>query len=239
MIKKNKHIKIGIVIPAANESPTINDFYKALQKEINKLDRKITIYFVVDTVSQDDTLKKLRLISKKNKNVNVIFEPKNRNVVDAYVKGFKEAISDNCEYIIEMDSGFSHKPEELNNIISAMDQGFDCVFGFRPLTSIKYNVPLLRRIYSAGGTILANILLGMDYKDATSGFIGYKKSILQKLIRIPLKSTGHFWHTEIRYRAKNYNYKEIPITYDFPSRSVRKQVLINSFQTLFYLTKNR
>jgi len=239
MKNKLRKEKIGIVIPAANESETIEAFCLDLIKNIHRLKINAKVFIVVDNASKDNTKSILEKIVKKYKLIKLVYEPKNRNVVDAYVRGYREAIKYKCDFIIEMDSGFSHLPSELHKFIQGYKEGYDCVFGIRPLWSINYKVPLKRRIFSLGGTILSNLLLGTSYKDMTSGYEGFRREILEQILRESLKSSGHFWHTEIKYRAKDFHYKEVPITYKFPTPRVKLNSIYNSFIILFYLATDR
>jgi dolichol-phosphate mannosyltransferase len=231
--------KIGVVVPVANESENIILFCNELLKNIKNLKINASVFFVVDNVSTDNTKELLLTFAKKHIQIKVIYEPKNKNVVDAYVRGFKEAIKYNCDFIIEMDSGFSHLPQELYKFVQGYKEGYDCVFGVRPLWSFKYNVPFHRRIYSLGGTILSNSLLGTHFIDMTSGYEGFKKEVLKELIKEPLKSIGHFYQTELRFKARNYRYKEVNITYNNPTPRVKWKYIYNAFETLFLLASSK
>jgi dolichol-phosphate mannosyltransferase len=231
--------RIAIISPAANEEATIKQFVLTLLTEIKKLKIHATIFIIVDNASTDNTIPIVKQLSKKHKDIELLYEPKNRNVVDAYIRGFHEAVRLNYDYIIEMDCGFSHLPSELTTIIIALGKGYECVFGIRPLTSLSYSVPFIRRVYSLGGTVLSNFLLGMHYKDTTSGFNGYQGKVLKKLITTPFASTGNFWHTELRYRARHSRYTEVMITYTAPSNRVNRMTIANSFSVLFTLSWKR
>ena len=228
---KLKREKIGIVIPAANESKSIEALSWDLIKNINRLKINAKVFFVVDLSSQDDTRQILETIAKKSPNISVIFEPKNKNVADARIRGFKEAISQNCDFIIEMDCGFSHLPSELWKFIEGYREGYDCVLGVRNLWSKNYKVPLYRRVYSIGGTILSNILLGTNMSDTTSGYEGFRKKVLETVIKSHILSTDHFFQTEIRYRVKDFNNKEVFRTYTSPTPRIGRSSLYNSFAT--------
>lgn len=239
---KHKNIarkKIAIVIPAANEEPTIKKFVTAMLKEIKRLRLRATIFFITDDVSKDHTRSILEKISKLNRQIVHIYEPRNKNVVDAYVRGYKEALRKKYDYIIEMDCGFSHLPKDLHKFIQGFSEGYDCVLGVRPLWSLSYKVPFKRRAFSLGGTILGNVLLGTHFSDMTSGYEGFTKNVAKKIFAKKLHATGHFFQTEVRFMASKYTYKEVPVTYNFPSPRVNSNSIRNSFTTLFYLTRKR
>jgi len=236
MIKNKNNGKIAVVIPAANESKSIISFCQELLKNIKSLKINAGVFFVVDNISKDNTRELLQDFAKKHEEINVVFEPKNKNVVDAYVRGFREAIKLNYDFIIEMDCGFSHLPQELYKFIQGYNEGYDCVFGVRPLWSLSYDSPLHRRVYSLGGTMLSNFLLGTHFTDMTSGYEGFRKEVLKDLLKKPLKSIGHFYQTELRFRAKNFRYKEVNITYNNPTPRVKWKYIYNAFETLLFLT---
>ena len=235
MYKKKVNEKIGIVIPAANESKTIESLCNDLFKHINSLKIKSEVFIVLDRASRDNTLEILQKMASKYKSLHIIYEPKNRHLADARIKGFLEAIKQNCDFIIEMDCGFSHLPEELYKFIHGFREGYDCVFGIRPLWSLRYHVPLYRRIYSLGGTILSNLLLGTHFVDMTSGYEGFRKEVLEQILKDPILSTDHFFQTEVRFKARNFRYKEVYITYSSPTPRVKWSSVYNSFETLFFL----
>jgi len=244
MVKRNKKymndkFSYAIVIPVANEADNIKIFYKELLRQLTKIKINFKIYFVTDNVSKDGTVQILKKLSTNNYKVSVIFEPKNQNVVDAYVRGFNQAIKEKNDYVIEMDAGFSHQPREILKFVKKLRKGYDCVFGTRPLMSHKYKISIKRRIFSLGGTILSNFLLGTKLPDATSGFEAFKSSILSEILKKQLMSKGHFFQTEIRYRAKSYNISTVNIHYSFPSNSVSRKSLLNSIYVLFAIFLNR
>ena len=61
------------------------------------------VYFIVDNVSKDKTLELCREAGEKDPRFNTIWAPENRNVVDAYMRGLKEAVDEGHEIIIEIE----------------------------------------------------------------------------------------------------------------------------------------
>ena len=102
----------AVVVPMANEQ---NDFYPFIDSLTNVLDKLKcgAVYFVVDRVSTDKTLELCQNLSASDSRYITIWAPENRNVVDAYIRGYKEALKDKYEYIVEMDAGLSHDPKAL------------------------------------------------------------------------------------------------------------------------------
>jgi dolichol-phosphate mannosyltransferase len=90
-----------------------------------------TVYLVVDNVSKDNTLELCRNLSNEDSRFVTVWSPENKNVVDAYLAGYRTAINHIHEYIIEMDAGLSHDPNALPAFLEALSEGYDCVFGSR------------------------------------------------------------------------------------------------------------
>src|SRR5712692_2687848 len=111
---QSANIDLGIVCPMANESGTaiqfVNDVLRQCQSESL---RSVTFFAVLDHASKDGTLELLRDLAKRQTQLRVIWAPQNRSVVDAYIRGYREAINSGCDWILEIDAGYSHQPSEI------------------------------------------------------------------------------------------------------------------------------
>jgi dolichol-phosphate mannosyltransferase len=224
----------ALIIPMANEEVEFNPFVSALKHSIDNLPGG-NIYFVVDTVSKDNTLLLCQSLSKTDNRFLTVWAPENRNVVDAYIRGYKEALNSSAEYIIEMDAGLSHNPESLKDFLKYLSEGYDCVFGSRFIKGGSMgDSPAKRQTLSKGGTILANLLLGTKLHDMTSGYQGFQRHVVEKFTEYSLISQAHFYQTELRYLLRKYNCLEIPIHYSAPSPRVSKKAILNAIESLLY-----
>jgi len=222
----------------ANESDEFNPFVSDLISMLDKLECG-TIYFIVDNVSLDNTLELCKDLSSKDSRFVAVWAPENRNVVDAYMRGYQEALKNNHEYIIEMDAGSSHDPKALPMFLRVLNEGNECAFGSRFINGGSiWDSSWKRTMLSKTGTIIANILLGTRMYDMTSGYQGFHTSIVEKFLRYKLLSEAHFYQTELRYLLRRTRYAEIPIHYRAPTPSVNRKAIRNSFDVLlhyFYL----
>ncbi len=224
----------AIIIPMANEEDDFESFVSILRDTLDRIGSG-SVYFVVDKVSKDRTLELCRNLSKTDNRFNTIWAPENRNVVDAYIRGYREAYTDGFEYIIEMDGGLSHDPRALPMFLRVLNEGNECAFGSRFINGGSICESNWKRTFlSRSGTILANFLLGTKLKDMTSGYQGFHRRIVQCFINYPLLSKAHFYQTEIRYLLRKTRYAEVPIHYRAPSPRVSQKAIRNSFAVLFY-----
>ncbi len=224
----------AVVIPMANEGAEFDAFVSSLTNVLDNL-KCGSIYFVVDNVSTDNTLELCKTLSAKDKRFNTVWSPENKNVVDAYMRGYKEALKNRHEFIIEMDAGLSHDPKALPGFLKALNEGKECVFGSRFINGGSiYESTWKRTFLSRIGTVLSNILLGTRMHDMTSGYQGFHARVAEKFVTYKLLSTAHFYQTELRYLLRKTCYSEIPIHYKAPSPSVSGKAIYNSFVVLFH-----
>jgi dolichol-phosphate mannosyltransferase len=218
----------------ANEA---NDFYSFISSLRTELDTLETgkVYLVVDSVSKDNTLELCENLSATDNRFITVWAPDNRNVVDAYLAGYKEAFRNKHRYIIEMDAGLSHNPEALPLFLQALSEGYDCAFGSRFIAGGSICDSNWKRYFlSKCGTILSNLLLGSNMRDMTSGYQGFHANIVGEFLDYELLSKAHFYQTELRYLLRKTHYKEIPIHYKAPSPSISKKAIYNSLSVLFH-----
>jgi len=227
-------MNFAIIIPMANEAGDFHPFVDEMMKMVDSL-RSGTVYFICDCVSSDNTLELCRDLSAKDGRFITVWSPENRNLVDAYVKGYRTAYKNGHEIIIEMDAGLSHDPRAIPMFLRVLNEGNECAFGSRFINGGSIQQSSYKRIFlSKFGTILSNILLGTKMYDMTSGFQGFHASVVKQFIDYPFLSKAHFYQTELRYLLRKKRYAEIPIHYRAPSPRVSRNAIVNSISVLFF-----
>ncbi len=222
-------------MPVANEEATMG---AVIDKILSLPYDNLSLYPVVDDYSKDRTAEIIKSYEHTGR-VKCIYFPESTGVISCYLEGYKRALEDGAEQIIEMDGGGSHKPEEIPQFIEKLDEGYECVFGSRFVEGGGINSqPLYRRFLSSGGTILSNAVLGTKLKDMTSGFEAFKAEILEGMNLDQILSTGHMYQTEMRYYCRNYKYIEVPIHYTGSSSSLKLKSVTEALKILFMLKKN-
>lgn len=226
--------KIAIIMPVANEEETIENTIK----EVTSLPyENLCLYLIMDSYSKDKTFE----IAKKHesKRLKIIFYKESKGVASCYLKGFKEALSDNNDFIVEMDAGGSHDPKQIPQFIDNLNKGYDCVWGSRIIQGGCFvNVPWYRKIISRGGTVLSNFILKTNLKDMTSGYEAFQASSLRALNLDCFLSLGHMYQTEMRFYCKNLKTIEIPISYVGGKSCFKLKSVVQALDTLFKLKNN-
>ena len=228
--------KTIIVMPVANEEATMGQI---LDEILSLPYDNLYIYPVIDSYSKDRTEEIIREKERENKKVKCIFHKESDGVVSCYLEGFKRALADGAEQILEMDGGGSHLPSEIPGFLKRLEEGYDCVWGSRFMEGGSMREqPIYRRILSQGGTILANLVLGTQLKDMTSGFEGFQREILEEMDLDAFLSKGHMYQTEMRFYCRKARTVEIPIHYVGTASSLKTSSVTEALRLLFKLKKN-
>lgn len=229
----------AVITPMANEEKDFHPFIAALKKQLDAIGNG-KVFMVIDKASTDSTPELCRQLSSSDPRFITVWAPENKNVVDAYLRGYREALKSDAEFIVEIDSGLSHDPAEIPKFLQLLRDGYECVYGSRFMKGGSMEESPNNRIFlSKGGTLLANTLLGTKLTDMTSGYQGFHRTIVEQFCAYTLLSKAHFYQTELKYLLRKYRSVEIPIHYKAPSPRVSKKAISNSLSSLFYYFMKR
>jgi len=202
-----------IIIPTYNEIENIENIIIStfnLYPTINIL--------IVDDNSPDLTSKKVENLKPKFKDQLFLMKRlKKEGLGTAYVAGFKWALKNKFNYVFEMDADFSHNPKDIKRILEPMlENNYDVSIGSRYIKGINVvNWPLSRIILSYTASQYVQLITRMNIKDSTSGYICYKKSVLESIDLDNIKFTGYAFQIEMKYKSylKNFKIIEVPIIF--------------------------
>lgn len=198
-----------VVLPTYNERATIGAVLDGLLALPEHLD-----LVVIDDGSPDGT-GAVVLERAGEPRLRLVERPARSGLASAYLDGFRLALREGYDLIVEMDSDLSHLPEELPRLIAGAAE-HDLTIGSRyvPGGSVT-NWSRARVALSKGGNRYAKFCLGFPMQDATSGFRVYRRELLAHLMEDPVRSDGYGFQIELAYRAWNdgYDVGEAPITF--------------------------
>src|SRR4051794_4919675 len=103
---------LAVACPMANEADSAVAFVKEVLDACEPV-KKVTFFAVLDNATKDNTVELLREYAKSEPRLVVVWAPENRCVVDAYMRGYREALASGAEWILEIDGGFSHNPKDI------------------------------------------------------------------------------------------------------------------------------
>ena len=171
---------------------------------------------VVDDNSPDGTGEIADRLAGELGLVSVLHRERKEGLGPAYLAGFKRALADGADYVLEMDCDFSHDPNDVPRLIAACDAGTDLALGSRYVAGGgTANWGVVRRIVSWGGSFYARVLLGVRVRDLTGGFKCFRRQVLEALDLDAVHSKGYAFQIEMTYRAlrKGFRVEEVPIRF--------------------------
>jgi len=205
-------VKKIVLIPTYNEKENIS----AIINAVLAFESNYHI-LVIDDGSPDGTADIVRsIISENEGRVFIECRSGKLGLGTAYIHGFKWALKNNYDYIIEMDADFSHNPNDLDRLCAAIDDGADVAVGSRYVKGgSTENWPLDRKIYSQGGSAYTRIITGMPVKDPTAGFVCYRNKVLSSMNLDNIKFIGYAFQIEMKFASwrLGFKIKEVPIKF--------------------------
>ena len=200
-----------VCLPTYNERENLERMVRAL-RELLPADGGV---LVIDDASPDGTGDLADRLAEEIPNVSVLHRARKEGLGPAYVAGFRRALSDGAELVLEMDCDFSHDPGDVPRLLAAAADA-DLVLGSRYVEGGGVrNWTVVRRAISAGGSAYARLFLGSRVRDLTGGFKCYRRSVLEAIPLERISSKGYAFQIETTYRAEQAGFRvvEVPITF--------------------------
>jgi dolichol-phosphate mannosyltransferase len=198
-----------VCLPTYNERENLEAMLRALEPlGVNVL--------VIDDNSPDGTGEIADRLAGELDFVSVLHREQKEGLGPAYIAGFRRALADGAELILELDCDFSHDPADVPRLIAACESGADLALGSRYVAGGgTENWGLGRRVVSWGGSFYARLLLGVGIHDLTGGFKCYRRHVLEAIDLDAIGSKGYAFQIEMTYRAlrKGFRVVEIPIRF--------------------------
>ncbi len=210
-------VRAVVCLPTYNERENIEPMVRALQ---GVLDTSRDRVLVIDDSSPDGTGDTADRLAAELPWVDVLHRRVKEGLGPAYVAGFRRALVERAELVLEMDCDFSHDPSDVPRLIAAA-QDADLVLGSRYARGGgTENWGLGRRIVSRGGCLYAQVLLGVRVRDLTGGFKCYRRTALEAIDIDALSARGYGFQIETTYRVLRAGLRVVEIPIRFTDRRV-------------------
>lgn len=203
-----------VIIPTYNERENIELIIRAVFSQKKKFD-----ILVVDDNSPDKTSNIVtNLISEFPNRLHLEIRNEKKGLGTAYIHGFKWALEQDYEYIIEMDGDFSHNPNDLIRLYEECTlNNVDVSIGSRYLNEeinvVNWDIKRILLSYLASKYV--RIITGTPIKDTTSGFVCYHRKVLEAIELDKIQFIGYAFQIEMKFKAwkLNFNIKEVSIIF--------------------------
>lgn len=200
-----------VIIPTYNELENVEQVIRkvfALQNSFHIL--------IVDDNSPDGTPAVVQGLQQEFPGLFLEVRKEKNGLGKAYTHGFRWALNKPYNYIFEMDADLSHNPEDLPRLLESLKGGSDVAIGSRYSHGVNVlNWPMARVLLSFIASKYARFVTGLPVHDATAGFVGYKRKVLESLDLNQIKFKGYGFQIEMKYKAwkKGFELAEVPIIF--------------------------
>jgi dolichol-phosphate mannosyltransferase len=206
-------MKALIIVPTYNERENLPRLVEQIFAQEVPVQLEV---LVVDDNSPDGTGRLADDMAQADPRMHVLHREKKMGLGQAYIAGFKQALTMDADYIFEMDADFSHNPERIPQFIEAIKTS-DVVIGSRYVGG-RVNVtnwPIRRLILSYCANIYTRIITRLPLADTTAGFKCIRREALAALDLDAIVSDGYAFQIEMHYKwwMKGFRLMEIPIVF--------------------------
>jgi dolichol-phosphate mannosyltransferase len=201
-----------LCLPTYNERENLEAMIRTLGEVLDITRDRV---LVIDDGSPDGTGEIADRLAAELGWVSVLHRETKEGIGPAYIAGFRQALAEGAELVLEMDCDFSHDPADVPRLIAATAEA-DLALGSRYAPGGgTANWGLLRRFVSRGGCLYAQILLGMRVRDLTGGFKCFRRAALEAIDLGALSAHGYAFQIEATYRVNRAGLRivEVPITF--------------------------
>lgn len=201
-----------VIIPTYNEIENIERMVHTVMALPSNFD-----VLIVDDGSPDGTAQVVEgLKSSYAGRLHLLNRSKKEGLGKAYLAAFEWGLSRDYEFLFEMDCDFSHNPADLERLLVAAQAGAHIAIGSRYVTGVNVvNWPMGRVMLSYYASAYVRAITGMSVRDATAGFVCYRREFLQTLNLDKIRFKGYAFQIEMKYIAfrLGFTVKEVPIIF--------------------------
>ena len=205
-------MRATVCLPTYNEHENLEQMLRALGGVLREGDRVL----VIDDRSPDGTGELADRLAEELAFVDVLHRERKEGLGPAYLAGFRRALADGAELVLEMDCDFSHDPNDVSHLIAAAEGGADLALGSRYARGGSIpNWGLVRRAISLGGNLYAQAVLQSSIRDLTGGFKCFRRRVLETIDLSAIDSRGYAFQIETTYRVLRAGFRvvEVPIAF--------------------------
>jgi dolichol-phosphate mannosyltransferase len=200
-----------VITPTYNERENLATFVGLVHASV-----PAAHLLVIDDNSPDGTGALADEIAARDPRVTVMHRPGKLGLGSAYLAGFRRALAQGYDVVLEMDTDLSHDPKYVPEFLRRIDAGADIVIGSRNVRGggVEGWGPG-RHILSKGGSLYSRAILGVDVRDMTTGYKAFTRRALEAVDLDSIRSNGYSFQVELNYRAirRGMRIVEVPIVF--------------------------
>ena len=223
--------EILIFTACYNEAENIEKLIKGIKKCLPS-----SSILIIDDNSPDKTQQKITKLKKEIKQINLIVREKKMGLDTAHKLAYEFAVKQKFNYLVTMDADLSHDPNELMNFIQNLEKS-SFVIGSRYIKGGKCLMKGSRLLMSKLGNLVIKFFSKIECNEFTTSYRGFNINKLKGFHLDHVKESGYsfFMGTVFEINKRNFNIKEIPITFADREKGISKIPKLEILRTLINL----
>jgi dolichol-phosphate mannosyltransferase len=207
-------VRLVICLPTYNERANLEPMARRLGEVLAGMDAEPRV-LVIDDSSPDGTGELADRLSAELPFLSVLHRARKEGLGPAYIAGFRWALDNEADRILQMDADFSHDPADVPRLLAASEDA-GLALGSRYVEGGgTENWGAGRQAISRFGSIYARTFLGIRVHDLTGGFKCWRREALEALPLDRIRTRGYAFQIETTYRARRAGFEviEVPIVF--------------------------
>ena len=228
-VGSDQGIYLSVVVPLYNEEESLPLLCQKLDQVLEGLDFGSEI-ILVDDGSTDGSFAVIEELSRQYSRIRALRFRRNYRKAAGLAAGFREARG---QLIVTMDADLQDDPEEIPNLLAALDLGFDLVSGWKK----KRRDPIGKRLPSKLFNWVTSLVSGIRLHDFNCGLKIYRGEVAEDALPY-LYGELYRYLPAIAHWA-GYRVGEIPVQHHprrFGQSKFGTRRLLNGFLDLLSIT---
>ena len=221
--------EISVVIPVFNERESLPLLCEKLNASLDRIPRPSEILFV-DDGSGDGSFDVIRELGGRYPRIRALGFRRNYRKAAALAAGFKAARG---EVIVTMDADLQDDPEEIENLLAALDDDKDLVTGWKK----KRLDPLSKTLPSRLFNLVTSVVAGVRLHDFNCGLKAYRREVAED--SLPYLYGELYRYLPAIAHWSGYRVGEIPVRHHrrmYGASKFGSRRLLNGFLDLLSIT---
>jgi glycosyltransferase involved in cell wall biosynthesis len=215
-----------VIIPAYNEEKTIVSLIQSIKNLYPQFD-----IVVINDGSEDNTVDLAREAGAQ-----VLSHPFNMGYGVALQTGYKFAVHNNYDQLVQIDGDGQHDPKGIKTLLDNLKEGScDIVLGSRFIGTGDYKHSIFRSIGARFFRMILRLLSGQKISDPTTGFQAMKKNVLQVFVRDVFPCDYPDADVIVLLVKLRYKIREVPVVV-YPKKG-GKSMHRNPLRVIYYIFK--
>ena len=230
--RKLMSYELSVVVPAFNESKTIEMVINSLLGSLSSLSFELV---VVDDFSSDNTSNVIQRLMDQHSNIRLVNHSCNMGKTEALKTGFRSCTG---EVVLVQDADMEYDPKDILKVVRPiLDGKADVVYGSRFLEQSKNQFMPKSLFANKVVTFTSNLLTRYKFSDVETCYKAFRREIIQNMT-ITSKRFGFEVEATAKICKLRLRTAEVPINYNSRSYEEGKKIRAkDGMQALWYIFK--